>query len=199
MAFNIVARNQDDHVKNIAFLMDRAGRWSLSPAFDVTYSYNPAGRWTGAHQMTLNGKQDDFEVDDFVTCARNAALKRGRATAILRDVERAVSRWREFAKKRECRLKRPAGLAPPIVRTCFRKMRIESRRPLAKRSAAVIPDRRERRPVTSAPAVRRRCLRDHYRDVITLAATETTQVASSSACSACSRVYSSVGMKSIAP
>ena len=99
MAFNIVARNQDDHVKNIAFLMDRAGRWSLSPALDVTYSYNPAGRWTGAHQMTLNGKRDGFEVADFVACARNASLKRGRATAILDEVGRAVSRWREFAEK----------------------------------------------------------------------------------------------------
>ena len=99
MAFNIVARNQDDHVKNIAFLMDRAGRWWLSPAFDVTYSYNPAGRWTGAHQMTLNGKRDGFEIDDFVACGRNASLKRGRATAILRDVQGAVSRWREFAEE----------------------------------------------------------------------------------------------------
>jgi len=98
MAFNIVARNQDDHVKNIAFLMDRSGRWRLSPAFDVTYSYNPEGRWTGAHQMTLNGKRDGFEVDDFVACARNASLRRGRATAILRDVQGAVSRWREFAE-----------------------------------------------------------------------------------------------------
>lgn len=75
------------------------GRWSLSPAFDVTYSYNPAGRWTGAHQMTLNGKRDGFETDDFVACARNASLKRGRATAILRDVQEAVSRWREFAEE----------------------------------------------------------------------------------------------------
>ena len=99
MAFNIVARNQDDHVKNIAFLMDRAGRWSLSPAFDVTYSYNPAGRWTGAHQMTLNGKRDGFAVDDFVACGRNASLKRGRATAILSEVGQAVSRWREFAEE----------------------------------------------------------------------------------------------------
>ena len=99
MAFNIVARNQDDHVKNIAFLMDREGRWSLSPAFDVTYSYNPAGRWTGAHQMTLNGKRDGFETDDFVACARNASLKRGRAIAILRDVQEAVSRWRQFAEE----------------------------------------------------------------------------------------------------
>ena len=94
MAFNIVARNQDDHVKNIAFLMDRSGRWRLSPAFDVTYSYNR----TGAHQMTLHGKRDGFEVDDFVACARNASLKRGRAAAILRDVQEAVSRWREFAE-----------------------------------------------------------------------------------------------------
>lgn len=98
LAFNIVARNQDDHVKNIAFLMDRRGRWRLSPAFDVTYSFNPEGRWTGAHQMTLNGKRDGFEVGDFVACARNASLKRGRATAILRDVQEAVSRWPEFAE-----------------------------------------------------------------------------------------------------
>ena len=97
LAFNIVARNQDDHVKNIAFLMDRSGRWRLSPAFDVTYSYNPQGRWTGAHQMTLNGKRDGFEAGDFVACARNASLKRGRAAAILREVQGAVSRWAEFA------------------------------------------------------------------------------------------------------
>ena len=99
MAFNVVACNQDDHVKNIAFLMDRSGRWSLSPAFDVTYSYNPTGRWTGTHQMTLNGKRDGFEVADFVACARNAAMKRGRAAEILREVQDAVSRWREFAEE----------------------------------------------------------------------------------------------------
>ena len=46
MVFNIVARNHDDHVKNIAFLMDKSGNWSLSPAFDMTYSFNPAGAWT---------------------------------------------------------------------------------------------------------------------------------------------------------
>ena len=97
MAFNVVARNQDDHVKNIAFLMDRSGRWSLAPAFDVTYSYNPGGRWTGAHQMSLNGKREGFVADDFDACARTAAMKRGRATAILRQVQDAVSRWPEYA------------------------------------------------------------------------------------------------------
>lgn len=97
MVFNIVARNQDDHVKNIAFLMDRQGRWSLAPAFDVTYSYNPSGAWTSTHQMTLNGKRDGFTLEDFRTCARSALMKRGRAEAIVEQVTAAVRRWPEFA------------------------------------------------------------------------------------------------------
>ncbi len=97
MAFNIVARNQDDHVKNIAFLMDKEGRWSLAPAFDVTYSYNPSGVWTAAHQMTLNGKRDEFTMEDFRACGKSATMKRGRAEAIVEDVRAAVLRWPEFA------------------------------------------------------------------------------------------------------
>ena len=58
--FNVMARNQDDHVKNISFLMDRSGEWSLSPAYDVAYTYNPSDRWTGDHQMSLAGRRDDF-------------------------------------------------------------------------------------------------------------------------------------------
>ena len=97
MVFNIIARNQDDHVKNIAFLMDKSGRWSLSPAYDVTYSYNPFGAWTASHQMTLNGKRNQFVMDDFRACARSAAMKRGRAEAIIEEVRKAVTRWREYA------------------------------------------------------------------------------------------------------
>ncbi len=99
MVFNVVARNQDDHVKNIAFLMDKAGRWSLSPAFDVTYSYNPAGDWTATHQMTLNGKRDGFTRADLEACAAAGLLKRGRAGAILEEVCTAVRRWPEFAAR----------------------------------------------------------------------------------------------------
>ena len=65
MVFNIMARNQDDHVKNIAFIMDRAGRWRLSPAFDVVYAFNPDGPWTGQHQMHMNGKRSNFRLEDF--------------------------------------------------------------------------------------------------------------------------------------
>ncbi|MCB0056048.1 MAG: type II toxin-antitoxin system HipA family toxin [Halioglobus sp.] len=99
MAFNIVARNQDDHVKNIAFLMDRTGTWSLAPAFDVTYSFNPAGAWTATHQMTMNGKRENFNMEDFKACARSASMKRGRAETIVAEVQDTVSRWRTFADR----------------------------------------------------------------------------------------------------
>ncbi len=97
MAFNIIARNQDDHVKNIAFLMNRAGKWSLSPAFDMTYSYNPSGDWTSTHQMSLNGKRNKFDLDDFRACAKMVSMKRGRAEDILQQVQKAVLKWKGFA------------------------------------------------------------------------------------------------------
>lgn len=99
MAFNIIARNQDDHVKNIAFLMDKAGQWSLAPAFDVTYSYNPTGRWTAVHQMTMNGKRDGFTLPDFRACAKSTLMKRGRAEAIVGEVRAAVAKWPEYAEQ----------------------------------------------------------------------------------------------------
>jgi serine/threonine-protein kinase HipA len=97
MAFNIVARNQDDHVKNIAFLMDRDGRWSLSPAYDLTYSYSKTGRWTATHQMTMNGKRDDFTLADFEACAETAILRRGVWHGILNEVFEAVRGWTDVA------------------------------------------------------------------------------------------------------
>jgi serine/threonine-protein kinase HipA len=97
MVFNIVSRNQDDHVKNIAFLMNQSGEWSLAPAFDVTYSYNPTGSWTSTHQMTLNGRRDGFTMEDFEACAKSALMKRGRAVVIIAEVQAAVRRWPEFA------------------------------------------------------------------------------------------------------
>jgi serine/threonine-protein kinase HipA len=99
MVFNVVARNQDDHVKNISFLMDRQGQWSLAPAYDMTYAYNPNGLWTARHQMSINGKRDGFTVQDFRACVRVAGLKRGRAEALLEEVTEVVSQWGEFAQQ----------------------------------------------------------------------------------------------------
>lgn len=98
MAFNIVARNQDDHVKNIAFLMDQQGNWTLSPAFDMAYSYNPNGQLTNQHQMSMNGKTDDFTRDDFIHCAKTAGLKQGQGARIVREIQAIVATWAEHAE-----------------------------------------------------------------------------------------------------
>lgn len=97
--FNLMARNQDDHVKNIAFLMDKSGRWFLSPAFDLTYSYNPKGLWTGSHQMTLNGKRDHFTTADIKAHARTIGLARSRALDICAQVQDALLSWADFAEQ----------------------------------------------------------------------------------------------------
>ena len=117
MAFNIIGRNQDDHAKNIAFLMDKSGNWSLSPAFDMTYSYNPQGDWTSQHQMSLNGKRDDFTIEDFKACAKNASLKRGRAEEIVWQVREAVLQWKNFADK--------SGVPPEVADGIARAHRTE--------------------------------------------------------------------------
>ena len=95
--FNIAARNQDDHVKNISFLMNRSGEWRLSPAYDVTYAYNPAGLWTRDHQMSLAGKYNDFTLEDMLTFAKSSGIGRHETRRIFDEVFSAVSRWRRWA------------------------------------------------------------------------------------------------------
>ena len=70
--------------------MDRKGRWSLSPAYDVTYSYNPGGDWTKNHQMSLNGKRDHFVIEDFIACEKQIGLRRGRARMLTNEIVEVV-------------------------------------------------------------------------------------------------------------
>ena len=97
MVFNVVARNQDDHTKNISFLMDRDGRWRLSPAYDVTYAHNPKGQWTNEHQMTINGKRSGFTLQDLITVGESISLPRPKE--IIDEVVEAVSQWPTFARQ----------------------------------------------------------------------------------------------------
>lgn len=97
MVFNVIGRNQDDHVKNIAYLMDRQGRWSLSPAFDITWAYNPDGDWTARHQMSINGKREGFVLDDLAACAATASINASRARDIIEQVRASLLQWPGFA------------------------------------------------------------------------------------------------------
>jgi serine/threonine-protein kinase HipA len=96
-AFSVIARDHDDHVKNIAFLMNKRGEWRLSPAFDVAYSYNPTGAWTSRHQMSINGKRDGFELADLISLAATGGIKKARATRILEEVDTIVAEWPHYA------------------------------------------------------------------------------------------------------
>tara|TARA_R110001583_G_scaffold195213_1_gene370516 strand:- start:1239 stop:2573 length:1335 start_codon:yes stop_codon:yes gene_type:complete len=96
MVFNVVAVNQDDHTKNISFLMDQTGQWSLSPAYDITFS-NGAG-WTSRHQMTINGKVKEITIDDLFAVARHGDLSKAKAKKIIKKVVSSVANWLHFAK-----------------------------------------------------------------------------------------------------
>ena len=97
MVFNVAARNQDDHTKNISFLMDDKGTWQLSPAYDVTYAYNAKSKWTKTHQLSINGKRDEIGHADLLAVARTMNIKK--PENIITTVVDAVSQWKTFAKK----------------------------------------------------------------------------------------------------
>lgn len=97
IVFNIVVRNQDDHTKNISFLMGEDGRWRLSPAYDMGYAYNPKGGWTATHQMSVNGKFDGITRADLIALASANSIKD--ATEVIDEVCEAASRWPELARE----------------------------------------------------------------------------------------------------
>lgn len=95
--FNVVGQNHDDHVKNIAFLMNHRGDWKLSPAFDISYAYDPKGYWTSQHQMRINGKREMFTKQDLISLAKIAGIKTNRALLLLDHVTNSMKSWPEVA------------------------------------------------------------------------------------------------------
>ncbi len=97
MLFNVIARDLDDHTKNISFLMEPNGEWKLSPAYDVIYSHNPHGQWTNQHQMSLNGKRDHFTLQDLIEVGLSINIPH--PEPIIQEVIDAVLMWPSFAKE----------------------------------------------------------------------------------------------------
>lgn len=97
MVFNVVVRNQDDHTKNISFLMGEDGAWKLSPAYDMGFAYNPNGGWTATHQMSINGKYDDITRNDLLECGAKNNIKN--ASLIIDEVCEVASQWPTIAKE----------------------------------------------------------------------------------------------------
>jgi serine/threonine-protein kinase HipA len=97
MVFNVMSRNQDDHTKNISFLMSPNGGWQLSPAYDVTYAYNPDNFWLKAHQMSVNGKRENILLEDLLAVAKNINLKKPKP--IIESCNEVLSNWSDYAVK----------------------------------------------------------------------------------------------------
>lgn len=96
MVFNVLARNLDDHTKNIAFIMDKKGGWRLSPAFDVTYSYDPESVWVKQHNLSVNGKTIDITRDDLLKVGKEMNIKN--AKSIVNDLQSTIKKWPQYAK-----------------------------------------------------------------------------------------------------
>ena len=97
MIFNIVGRNQDDHAKNFAFMMNKNGIWNLSPAYDITYS-NGTG-YTKNHQLSLNGKTNNFTLNDILQLAKKHSIKENIAKEYLEQIVEVFSKFKKKAKE----------------------------------------------------------------------------------------------------
>lgn len=97
MVFNVLARNCDDHTKNFAFLMNRDGKWALSPAYDICHAYRPGSLWVSAQSLSVNGKREGIADGDFLEVARKMNIKKPEEK--IGQVKASVRRWEEFAEE----------------------------------------------------------------------------------------------------
>lgn len=116
MVFNVLAYNRDDHTKQMSFTMDKAGRWALSPAYDVTFAFNPQGEFTNSHQMTVNRKRSDIQQEDFLAVAKRQGLNAAQAKRHIERVRDAVTRWPAFAQEAQVSEAQSAAIASLLAR-----------------------------------------------------------------------------------
>jgi serine/threonine-protein kinase HipA len=94
MAFNVLAHNRDDHVKNFSYLMDRTGVWELAPAYDLVFSEGPRGQ----HTMAVAGEAERPGEKEMMRVAGDCDVDPGRAKEIIQEVRNAVGQWSRFAR-----------------------------------------------------------------------------------------------------
>jgi serine/threonine-protein kinase HipA len=97
MVFCVLARNCDDHTKNVAFRLRRGEGWRLAPAYDLTFAHNPVGEWTRQHLMSVHGKFGDFTRDDLLADADRFGI--GEAPTIVAEVADAIAAWPRCARE----------------------------------------------------------------------------------------------------
>ena len=97
MVFNVMATNYDDHTKNFSFRLQQNGKWELSPAYDVCYSYHPKNVWVNQHTLSINGKHKGINKSDLMKIADTNSVKKGEK--IIQEVKEIVCNWKQYAKR----------------------------------------------------------------------------------------------------
>jgi hypothetical protein len=124
LAFNVIAKNLDDHTKNISFLMDKSGNWKLSPAYDMTFAFNPSNRWTKQHQMSVNGKRNNIDYNDLISFANSQLIDN--PNAIIKEVCEGVSQWIKIASNLDIAQEKTHWIEKNIQYNSFKPLKINS-------------------------------------------------------------------------
>jgi serine/threonine-protein kinase HipA len=116
MLFNIIGKNYDDHVKNLSFMMDKKGQWTLTPAYDLVFAHNNHNpdAWTRSHNMTINAKGNDISYDDILIEAKILELNSNDSKDIFEKTLGIFSLWQDYAKEAGVNLQRQKFIAMQI-------------------------------------------------------------------------------------
>jgi serine/threonine-protein kinase HipA len=96
MVFNVMGRNCDDHTKNFAFIMDKDGKWNLSPAYDVCHAYRPGSDWVSRHALSINGKRENINKNDLLEVAAKMNIKKPKI--IIERTAEIINNWENYAE-----------------------------------------------------------------------------------------------------
>ena len=93
--FNVLAHNRDDHSKNFSYLMNQDGSWSLSPAYDLTFSSGPRGE----KSTMVMGEGRSPSIEHLLNLAEEGSIKKKHAIEIIESTKTSLSKWSELARK----------------------------------------------------------------------------------------------------
>jgi len=113
MVFNIIARNCDDHTKNFSFRMKQDQEWTLTPAYDICYAYDPKSIWVSQHALSVNGKRKSQTKEDLLTIAKSMNIKK--AHKLIKEINGVVHNWVKYAQKIEVDTKKRDAISGNLI------------------------------------------------------------------------------------
>jgi len=113
MAFNVIARNCDDHTKNFSFLLRQGGKWELAPAYDICHAYRPGSEWVSQHALSINGKRKEITKADLLVIGESIRCKK--ASEIIDEMNDTVHQWKTYADEMEVKPKLRDEIAETLV------------------------------------------------------------------------------------